>query len=88
MNSFFDREIGQWHLSFFSQSHLDGGVQGYADIHDGFELHCRISLSMNFDNEDALGAALEAKCLAWLKEWDTRYLSSPEPSLLPNITSM
>ena len=81
MDSFFTREIGQWRFSFFSRPHPDGGVQGYADIDDGFDLHCCIALSANFVNEDALRVALNAKCLAWLKEWDTRRIASKIPNL-------
>jgi hypothetical protein len=72
MDSFFDREMGKWHFSFYCLPHPDGGVQGHAHIHAGFDFLCSISLACAFASEDSLGAALNEKCVAWVKDWDAR----------------
>ncbi len=64
--------VRQLAFSFHCRSHIDGGLDGHADVYDGLKQCCRIALASSFATEDALGAALNDKCMSWAKDWEAR----------------
>ncbi len=77
--------VGQWRFALFSSAHADGGLQGLAEVHDGFDKLCDIKLPISFPSENALSVALSEMCLAWLKDWDARRLAAIGPDGYPSL---
>jgi hypothetical protein len=65
---FFIQHMGQWRFALFRTAQAADGLQGFADVHDGYDKVCRLTLATSFPSQNALGAALSETCLAWVKD--------------------
>ena len=76
---FFVHHVGRWRFVLFRLPHPEGGLQGFADVHDGYDKLCRVTLTGRFPTQNALGAALNDRCLRWVDDWEAQRLASMGP---------